>query len=64
VANGTDYALSACMFGRTGPATAIAGRLDAGSVSVNSAPGAPLGGRRAAAKATRAVTRDCWRSRG
>jgi succinate-semialdehyde dehydrogenase/glutarate-semialdehyde dehydrogenase len=51
VANGTAYALSACVFGRTGPATAIAGRLDAGSVSVNSAPGAapdaPLGGRRA-----------------
>ena len=51
VANGTAYVLSACVFGRTGPATAIAGRLDAGSVSVNSAPGAapdaPLGGRRA-----------------
>ncbi|XRQ09027.1 aldehyde dehydrogenase family protein [Actinomadura welshii] len=49
LANATAYALSAYVFGATGRAASIAARLNAGSVSVNSAPGAapdvPLGGR-------------------
>jgi succinate-semialdehyde dehydrogenase/glutarate-semialdehyde dehydrogenase len=49
LANGTDYALSAYVFGGTRHAASVAGRLNAGSVCVNSAPGAapdaPLGGR-------------------
>ncbi|MFL6136521.1 MAG: aldehyde dehydrogenase family protein [Frankiaceae bacterium] len=51
VANSTDYALAAYVFGGADRAAAIAARLDAGSVSINAAPGAapdaPLGGRRA-----------------
>jgi succinate-semialdehyde dehydrogenase / glutarate-semialdehyde dehydrogenase len=49
LANSTTYALCAYVFGVTRHATSIAGRLNAGSVSINSAPGAapdaPLGGR-------------------
>lgn len=51
VANSTDYALCAYVFGSTRRAIAIGDRLNAGSVSINSAPGAapdaPLGGRNA-----------------
>ncbi|MYS92354.1 aldehyde dehydrogenase family protein [Streptomyces sp. SID5464] len=51
MANATDFALSAYVFGETSRATALARRLDAGSVSVNcvggAAPDAPLGGRAA-----------------
>jgi succinate-semialdehyde dehydrogenase / glutarate-semialdehyde dehydrogenase len=51
LANATDYALSAYVFGDTDHAMALGRRLNAGSVSVNSAPGAapdaPLGGRQA-----------------
>lgn len=49
IANSSDYALSAYVFGSTRRALAIGHRLNAGSVSVNSAsgaaPDAPLGGR-------------------
>jgi succinate-semialdehyde dehydrogenase/glutarate-semialdehyde dehydrogenase len=49
LANATDYALSAYVFGRTDQAAALGRRLNAGSVSINAAPGAapdaPLGGR-------------------
>lgn len=49
LANGTTYALSGYVFGGTRRASSIADRLNAGSVCVNSAPGAapdaPLGGR-------------------
>jgi succinate-semialdehyde dehydrogenase/glutarate-semialdehyde dehydrogenase len=50
LANGTDLALSAYVFGADERAVALAGRIDAGSVMVNAvagaAPDAPLGGRR------------------
>jgi succinate-semialdehyde dehydrogenase / glutarate-semialdehyde dehydrogenase len=51
VANSTDYALSAYVYGDTAAARRIAGQLQAGNVMVNAtaaaAPDAPLGGRRA-----------------
>ncbi len=49
IANNTDYALSAYVFGPVARAHAIGDRLNAGSISINSVPGAapdaPLGGR-------------------
>nr|WP_329314350.1 aldehyde dehydrogenase family protein [Streptomyces sp. NBC_01262] len=49
LANSTDYALSAYVFGETGHALSLGRRLNAGSVGVNCSPGAapdaPLGGR-------------------
>jgi succinate-semialdehyde dehydrogenase/glutarate-semialdehyde dehydrogenase len=51
IANETRYALTASVFGAEASCRALARRLDAGSVSINCAPGAaadaPLGGRRA-----------------
>ncbi|TNH22705.1 aldehyde dehydrogenase family protein [Micromonospora orduensis] len=51
LANSTDYALSAYVFGATSHAAGIARRLDAGGVSINvcptAFPDAPLGGRHA-----------------
>ncbi|WP_432990601.1 aldehyde dehydrogenase family protein [Dactylosporangium sp. CA-233914] len=49
LANATECGLAAYVFGETRQATALGRRLNAGSVSINSAPGAapdaPLGGR-------------------
>lgn len=49
LANGTEYALSAYVFGSAGAALPIASRINAGCVSVNTvggaAPDVPLGGR-------------------